>query len=119
VTTVSLLLHGDPEDVDRQARQLRSELLELDVDSAEFAPGGPPPSASKGIDPATATEIIVALSSSPVLIQLGRALRDWVRRGTERKIEIEVGGDKLTITGSSAEVDKTVIEAFFRRATQD
>jgi hypothetical protein len=119
VTTVSLTLRGDPEDVDRQARQLRAELLDLDVDSAEFAPGGPPPAASKGLDPATVTEIIVALSSSPVLIQLGRALRDWVKRGTERKIEIQVGEDRLTITGSSAEVDRAVIEAFFRREPQD
>lgn len=119
MTTVSLLLHGDPEDVDPQARQLRAELLDLDVDSAEFAPGAPPPAASKGVDPATITEIIVALTSSPVLIQVGRVLRDWVKRGTERKIEIQVGGDKLTITGSSADVDRAVIEAFFRRDAQD
>jgi hypothetical protein len=114
VTTVSLTLHGDPEDVDTQARQLRAELLDLDVDSVDFAPGGPPPAASKGVDPATISEIIVALSSSPVLIQLGRLLRDWVARGTERKIEIEVGKKKLTITGSPADLDGAVIEAFFR-----
>ena len=116
MTTVSLTLRGDAEDVDSQARQLRTELLDLDVDSVEFAPGGPPPEASKGLDPATVSEIIVALSGSPVLIQLGRVLRAWVTRGTERKIEVQVGKRTLTITGSPAEVDQAVIEAFFREA---
>lgn len=116
MTTVSLTLHGDPEDVDGQARRLRTELLDLDVDSVEFAPGGPPPETSKGVDPGSVSAIIVALSSSPVLIQFGRVLRAWVTRGAERKIEVRVGDRKLTITGSPAEVDQAVIEAFFREA---
>jgi hypothetical protein len=119
VTTVSLLLHGDPEDVDGQARQLRTELLDLDVDSAEFAPGGPPPELSKGADPDTISTIIVALSTSPVLVQLGRVLRDWVRRDERRKIEVHDGERSIVLTNTSAEDNKAAIEAFFRREPQD
>ena len=114
MTTVSLTLHGDPEDVDTQARQLRTELLDLDVDGAEFADGGPAPAAAKGVDPGSDSTIIVALSSSPVLVQLGRVLRDWVRRGESRKIEVREGKRSITLTNTTAEDNRAAIEAFFR-----
>jgi hypothetical protein len=119
VTTVSLILHGDPEDVDGQARQLRAELLDLDVDSADFAPGGPPPAASKGVDADTVSTIIVALSTSPVFIQLGRALRDWVTRGQHRKIEVRDGERSIVLTNATAADNQAAIEAFFRHEPRD
>lgn len=119
MTTVSLLLHGDPDEVDDQARLLRTELLDLDVDSAEFAPGGPAPELSKGADADTISTIIVALSTSPVLLQLVRVLRDWVRRDERRKIELRDGERSMLLTNTSADDNQAAIEAFFRHESQD
>jgi len=119
VTTVSLTLHGDPEDVDGQARQLRTELLDLDVDRVDFAPGGPPPEDSKGADADTVSTIIVALSTSPVLIQLGRVLRDWVTRGQHRKIEVRDGERSTVLTNTTSADNRAAIEAFFRHEPRD
>ncbi|GAA3434314.1 effector-associated constant component EACC1 [Kutzneria kofuensis] len=119
MTTVSLTLHGDPEDVDSQARQLRTELLDLDVDSADFAAGGPAPELSKGADADTVSTIIVALTTSPVLVQLGRVLRDWVRRDERRKIEVRDGDRSIVLTNTTAEDNSAAIEAFFRREPGD
>jgi hypothetical protein len=100
VTTVSLTLHGDPDEVDIQARQLRIELLALDVDRVDLAAQDEPPPLSKGVDPATFSTIIVAMSSSPVLVRLGRVLRDWVNRSIKRKIVVRDGDRSLEITGT-------------------
>lgn len=116
---MSLTLHGDPEDVDGQARQLRTELLDLDVDSVDFAPGGPPPAGSRAADADTVSTIIVALTTSPVLIQLGRVLRDWVTRGQHRKIEVRDGERSIVLTNTSSADNQAAIEAFFRREPQD
>lgn len=118
MTTVSLTLHGDPEDVDPEARRLRAELLDLDVDSAEFA-AGEAPTGSKGVDPGAVSTIIVALSTSPVLVQLGRVLRDWVTRDDRRKIEVRDGKRSITLTNTTAADNQAAIEAFFRRDPQD
>ena len=117
--TVSLTLQGDPAEVDEQARQLRTELLALDVDRVDFGGDGPPPQGSKAVDAATVSTVIVALSSSPVLVQLGRVLRDWVTRDERRKIVVRDGDRSLELTGADADDNAAVIEAFFRQESDD
>lgn len=102
------------EDADRLARELRAELLALDVDRIDLVPDGEVPPGVKA-DAATITTIVVALSGSPVLVQLGRALRDWLNRVNGRKIVVRDGDRSLEIIGSTAEDNREVIEAFFRR----
>ena len=116
MTILVTLYSDDPFEVDRQARLLRSELLALDVDRVNFAdPDELPPSHAKGVDPATLSTIVVALSSSPVLVQLGRFLRDWVNRANNRKIIVRDGNRSLEITGTDPKDNREAIEAFFRK----
>jgi hypothetical protein len=61
------------------------------------------------------TTIVVAVSGSPVLVQLGRVLRDWVTRGNSRKIIARDGGRSLEITGTTAAESRKMIEEFFNR----
>ncbi|AHH94804.1 effector-associated constant component EACC1 [Kutzneria albida] len=120
MTSVSLTLHGDPDEVDEQVRLLREELLHLDVDRVEFAadPEGAP-AGTRAVDPAGIDTVIVAVTGSPVLIQLGRVLRDWVRRGSTRRITVREGKRSLEIIGANDADNAKVIEAFFRAAGED
>lgn len=115
VTDISLTVpYDDPVVADEQIRQLREELLGLDVDAVEFAPGPPVPTGAKGVDVAAVTSLVVTLSSSPVLIILGRTLRDWVNRGNGRSLVVRKGGRSLEIKGSRDRHDLKIIETFMR-----
>ncbi|KDN22604.1 hypothetical protein DV20_08710 [Amycolatopsis rifamycinica] len=114
VTDISVtVVEDDPALADEQLRQLREELLGLDVDSVEFGPGRTPPEGAKGVDAATLS-LVVTLSSSPVLIILGRTLRDWVGRAKDRSLIIRKDGRSLEITGARSARDQKLIEAFLR-----
>ncbi|UOZ08319.1 hypothetical protein [Amycolatopsis sp. WQ 127309] len=102
----------DPAERDRLHRQLRAELLALDVTAADFASATEPPPGAKG-DASAITAIVVSLAGSPVLIQLVGLLRDWVRRGTDRTIRIVDGDRALEITSATARDNREAIEGFF------
>lgn len=112
VTTISLVvLDDDPAAADRLSRELRTELLALDIDGADLVLDNEVPPTAKA-DAGTVTAIVVALSGSPVLVQLGRVLRDWVNRANKRKIVVRDGDRHLEITGYNLDD----VEAFFRSA---
>nr|WP_052479305.1 hypothetical protein [Kibdelosporangium sp. MJ126-NF4]CEL23504.1 hypothetical protein [Kibdelosporangium sp. MJ126-NF4]CTQ89118.1 hypothetical protein [Kibdelosporangium sp. MJ126-NF4] len=114
MASISVTIHDqDPATAEKLARQLRAELLALDVDDARFDAGSHEHvPGSKGMDPETVTTIIVTLSGSPVLIQLARALRDFVNRDRDREVTIKRGKDSITIKGSPGERTEKVIEQF-------
>jgi hypothetical protein len=117
VTTFSLtVVDDDPDRADRLIRGLRDELRALDVDRADFV-FGEAPSGAKA-DAGTITAIVVALSSSPVLVQLVHLLRDWVNRGKEKKIVVRQGDRSVEITGVAVEDDWREIENFFSRSVR-
>ncbi|WIY00806.1 hypothetical protein QRX60_43260 [Amycolatopsis mongoliensis] len=114
MTDISVtVVEDDPAIADEQIRQLREELLGLEVDSVEFGPGQVPPEGAKGVDGATLS-LVVTLSSSPVLIIVGRTLRDWVNRAKDRSLIIRKDGRSLEITGARTGQDRKLIEAFLR-----
>ncbi len=110
VTTISVtVVDNDAGAVDRLTRSLRTELLGLDVDEVELIHSGGVPEGAKA-DAATVTSLVVALAGSPVLVQLGRVLRDWVNRANGRKLVVRDGKRSIEITG----YDLKDVEDFFR-----
>lgn len=117
--TISLtVVDEDPGEADRLSRQLRTELLGLDVESAELVLDTDVPEGAKA-DAGTITTIIVALASSPVLVQLGGALRDWITRGRDRKIVIRDGKRSLELTATTARDNRDAIEGFFNSGNEE
>jgi hypothetical protein len=111
--TLSLtVIDDDPGEADKLSRQLRTELLALDVDSADLVedPNVPPGAKSTA---GTVTAIAVSLSGSPVLVQLGKALIAWITRSQHRKIIIRDGDRSIELTGTTIEDNRKAIEGFF------
>jgi hypothetical protein len=106
------VVDDDPGEVDRLSRQLRTELLDLDIDSADLVEDPDVPEGAKS-NAGTVTTIVVSLAGSPVLVQLGMALRSWVTRSQHRKIVVRDGDRSLELTGTTAEDNQKVIERFF------
>jgi hypothetical protein len=96
------------EELAQLSRWLRSELLELDVERVEYADSPPPPESKSGTAVSLGT-MIVTLSDSAVLAALVGVLRAWVRRGSDRKVTIRLGEDKLEIRGTLDERETGMI----------
>jgi hypothetical protein len=90
---------ADDEELARLTQRLRDELLELDVERVDYATGPAPANAKSGAAVGLGT-MMVTLSDSAVLAALVGVLRTWVRRGSDRKVTIQLGKDKLEIKGT-------------------
>lgn len=112
--TMSVQVHiagSDAEQSDRATRQLRRELLELDVEDVRPARHGTAPADAKG-DPATTGTLLVDLANSAGLAAIFQLISTWVTRGNGRSITIEDGDRKLTINGADPQQHQQIIDAF-------
>ena len=78
---------ADEDRLDRLTRQLRAELQELDVESAELASGGELPPGARAAELAALGELAVAVlpAAIPPMIEF---LNSWLLRGENRKVKI-------------------------------
>ena len=107
----------DPEACERLTRQLRTELVELDVESVVPAMGGTAPDGAKGTDPVTLGAVIVALSASGgVFTGLIETLRDWLGRHAGRhRISVTIDGDTIELERATAGQQRDLVDAYVRR----
>jgi hypothetical protein len=117
---LTLAIEGTPdtdrEELARLTAQLRSQLLELDVDRVELARGGKPPSGSKVADPVTIGAIIVTLA--PTMIQAVIALVQNWHKGGDRPvngIKLTLGDDSVELTNASPQQLEQLTQAFMAR----
>jgi hypothetical protein len=91
---------GDDEEWDSLARQLRREMLALDVDDVTVARPEDIAAGAKG-DPITIGTLIVTASSA-ALTAACQLVRIWTTRDQGRKAIIHVGTRTLEITGANS-----------------
>jgi hypothetical protein len=109
----------DAEVGERLTRQLRRELLELDVESvALLPPDRAAPEGAKG-DPLTVGALVVALSASGgVFTALIETLRDWLaRHGGRHRVSVTIDGDTIELDAASTGQQDQLVEAYLRRHT--
>ena len=104
---------SDAEEVALLSQRLRQEIQHLDVDAVEFAREGTAPVGAKG-DPVSLATLVVTLA--PVaLTSLFALLQTWLSRHDKATVTIEMGTDKVTLTGSPSKEQLQVIQATLRR----
>jgi hypothetical protein len=104
----------DAEELEDATGRLREELLELDVDAVDRPAAGPAPPGSRGLEIAALGTLLVTLAHDAlpvVLATLGR----WVSRHGERSVTIELDGDRIEVSGASAEDQRRLVDAFLAR----
>jgi Effector Associated Constant Component 1 len=108
---------ADAEEIELLGRSLRRELRELDVDDVSAVAAGEAPAGSKGIDAASATELLVTLSASGgVFAMVVATVKDWLaRRAGGHKISLTIDGDTLELDGASPAERAELIDTFVRR----
>ena len=108
---------ADAEETDLLSRSLRRELRSLDVDDVTPVPAGAAPHGSKGIDAASATELLVTLSAGGgVFVTVVATIKDWLaRRGDAHKVTVTIDGDTLELSAATPIERAELIETFVRR----
>ena len=78
----------DPESLDRLTRQLRSELLDLEIESIDFIQQDQLPEGAKAADAVTLGALAVAVLPN-FLPKLLEYLQSWALRGEGRKVRVK------------------------------
>ncbi len=106
---------GDAEELAQATRQLRRELLDLDVDSVEPPPASEPPPGSRAVDVATLGALVVNLADSQLLAAVIGAVRSWLAGSSRRSIKLGLGGDVLELTGVSSKEQRRLTDEWLAR----
>lgn len=108
---------GDAEELVQATRQLRRELLDLDVDSVETPPAGEPPPGSRAVDVAALGALVVNMADSQLLAAVIGAVRSWLAGSSRRRIKLGLDGDVLELTGVSSKEQRRLTDEWLARHT--
>lgn len=107
---------SDAEELTELTRQLRDELLDLDLESVDLVSNGVLPPKSKVVEPLTFGAILLTLAASGgVITTLINAIQSWLTRHDRRSVTLEIDGDKLEVGGISPEEQRRLINAWADR----
>ena len=107
---------ADPEETELLSRQLRTRLLELDVDGVAAVPDGAAPPGAKGDAVSVAQWLVTLSATGGVFATVIATVRDWLsRRSGAQGIKLTIDGDTLELDRATAAERSELIEAFVRR----
>jgi len=113
--TISSQSSLPPEELEQLTRTLQQDLLETDVERVEQVRAAASKPGAKG-DPITLGALLVTLSASGgVLTTFITAVQSWLSHHEEKSVTLEIGGDKLTMTGVSSADQKRLIDQWLKR----
>lgn len=101
------------EERDELTRALRAELLDLDVESVE-RPETPAPDGARGAGAVELGTLLVTFGQGALGLVTGTIAR-WVQRRGGRSVTLELDGDRIELSGVSAEDQRRLIETFVAR----
>jgi hypothetical protein len=106
----------DAERLAETTRQLRRDLLELDMETADFVAAGSAPQRAKAGTPIDWGKLLVTLTASGGgLTTLINVLQSWINRRQQSSIALEIDGDRLEITGTPTEQQQRLIDLWLSR----
>jgi hypothetical protein len=115
----------DPEELERLTHNLRDYLTEVDaiekVDLVTKEGEQAPKGSRAGGEVAALGSLLVTLGASAgttIIPNLVNTLQSWITRNERRKISLEMGGDKLEVTGISDKEQQRLIDAWISRHMQ-
>jgi hypothetical protein len=117
IISLGLGSNRDPRDVEEASSDLRNELRRLNgVESVEPLPIGDAPAGARAVDTVSVGSLLMTLSASGgVLTSLIVLLKEWLGRNEKRSLLIQIGDNKLEISGPPSEEENVLIETFLRK----
>jgi hypothetical protein len=106
---------ADAEELERLARSLRAELLELDVEAV--APvSATAPDGSRAVDALVVGALVVRLvRNTAALAAVVRTVRGWLGPHGDRRVRLELDGDVIELSGASDDERERLVSAWIER----
>ena len=109
---------ADAAELAELAVDLRDQLLELDIESADHATVGQAPPGTRAGEILLAGALTVMLAqSSKLLIALIETVQSWVSRSGGRSVKLDIDGDVLEVTGITRKDQRELIQIWIDRHT--
>lgn len=105
---------ADASELDEVTRELRRELLELDVEDVERPASGPPPEGTRAVEAALLGTLLVSVGQEAITAVV-RTLAGWLRRRPSRKVTLRIGDDEIELTDASEQQQAELVAAFLAR----
>ncbi len=110
---------ADDEYIDQLTRELRSALLEAEVDEVTVPIEGVAPEGSRAVSPAAVGALLVTAKGSVDLVrQVVDIVRAWwQRRPRQRTLKITVGENVLELSNATEDQQDRLVEQFVHAVT--
>jgi hypothetical protein len=105
---------GDDAELDQLTRQLRTELLDTDVEDVRLLREGEAPAGAKVVDPATIGSLAVTLAPAAIPGLIG-LLQGWLRGRPAAGVKVTIGRDSIELTNATAQQVERLTKAFLAR----
>ena len=112
---INTTLDTDDRELDRLTRQLRREILEMDVEDVALVESEEAPAGAKGDTITLGALLVTAAASGSLFPGLFDLLKSWLTRHGLRSVTLEIDGDKLEVKGISAKEQQQLIDAWMSR----
>jgi len=112
---INPLPEDDEEHLEQLSIQLSDELNELNIERVEVVDSGKAPEGTKDIPdvPVWGKLLIDVLPGA--IPSVVNAVQSWLRQDEGRSVTLEIGGDKLQVTGISSEQQRELTNAWLNR----
>jgi hypothetical protein len=111
---IGLQPDADPTEVEDATLQLRTELLELDVDTVERPRGAEPPPGTRGPEVALLGTLVLS-AGQDVIRAVVQTIQGWIGRSESRSVKVTLGDDTIELTNASDEAQQRLVESFLAR----
>ncbi|HWH00796.1 MAG TPA: hypothetical protein VNV66_16125 [Pilimelia sp.] len=110
----------DAEQLDEVTTSLRLELADAGISSTPAADDEPPPAGARAVDPAAIGALVVAVTAGVTLLRETLTLvREWRTRRPGVSVRLKFGDREVELTGTSAETEARLVEAFLAESERD
>jgi len=116
-TEITLIINNDePNELEDITNNLRDELLALDIDSVEQTLSTSSPDGTKATGAFDLGALLLKLNpAGKVLATVVSTIQNWLGRQEQSTISLEIGGDKLTLTGLSIENQNQLVATWIQK----
>lgn len=115
ILNINRLPDDDDEILEQLTHRLRSELIELDVEKVDVVRSGEAPAGTRTGDTIPVwgqLAVSVAVVAVPAVVS---TVKSWLKRNEGRSVTVEIGTDKLQVTGASSKQQDVLIKDWLSR----
>ncbi len=107
--------NADPHELEDLTARLRTELLEIDVVTAQAERGAPPPPGARAVLSFSLGGLVVSLAGTELLAAVVGAVTAWLTRDQHRSAKLTIDGDAIELTGVPSGEQRRLTDLWVRR----